>query len=53
MVSPLGNLINGACGWTTGTTLLENAILLPIMTPQKGYDVVLNGCVVSYWIEMY
>ena len=31
-----GNLINGVCGLTTWTTLLADAILLPIMTPEKG-----------------
>ena len=29
-----GNLINGVCGFTTCTTLLAEAILLPIVTPE-------------------
>lgn len=31
-----GNLIKGACGFTTCTTLLAEAILLPIVTPEQG-----------------
>jgi hypothetical protein len=30
----LGNFINGACGFTTCMTLVAEAILLPIMTPE-------------------
>lgn len=32
----LGNFINGACGFTTCTTLVAEAILLPIVTPEQG-----------------
>ena len=32
----LGNFINGACGFTTCTTLVAEAILLPILTPSRG-----------------
>ena len=32
----LGNFINGPCGFTTCTTLVAEAILLPIVTPEQG-----------------
>ena len=32
----LGNFINGACGFTTCTTLVVGAILLSIVTPEQG-----------------